>query len=274
MIEDLTEEKLLLYEFPQEQIEKLLTWKNHSCSLSNNRGQFWASNVEGKIYSGNEAKEKQYAHSLLPTHYKEPKEKFESFEDLYRHAVLADSIQQPADMRERLLQKNEHKANFDWWLQDSKRWQYGDESGYKELLTRINWVEYLTNSQQKKERFEQKERTLKKLWRPSENLPNRSAYSTLDFALFHYYKQEGGYEPPFKKEGNKTKRDAIRVQAEKYKIGLESFVNNYYSIAGKKENRLIARNISHIEKAIGMLAEFPAAKKIAESELKEAELNS
>ncbi len=87
MIEDLTNERLIHFGFSETQIERLFSWENYSCTVIGNHGYVWASNIEKKIYSGKEGREKHFSKSILPEHHKEPKEKFETFEELFRYAV-------------------------------------------------------------------------------------------------------------------------------------------------------------------------------------------
>lgn len=99
-----------------------------------------------------------------------------------------------------------------------------------------------------------------------------NAPTTMDYALFHYYKQEGKHEPAFEKTGNINKKEAMREQGKKYNLGGAAFAVCYYTIAGKKEKRITISNIPHIRKAVEMLYEYSAGKQIAEKELGEAEL--
>ncbi len=91
--------------------------------------------------------------------------------------------------------------------------------------------------------------------------------TTIDYALFHYYKQEAKCEPSF----NSPFISAVKRQGENYKVGGVAFKNAYYDIS-KKERRIRKANIPHIQKTIEMLSECPAGKVIAELELIEAEL--
>lgn len=106
----------------------------------------------------------------------------------------------------------------------------------------------------------------------SKQVIQSNAPTTMDYALFHYYKQEGKHEPAFEKTGNINKKEAMREQGKKYKLGGAAFAVCYYTIAGKKEKRITISNIPHIRKAVEMLYEYPTGKQIAEKELKEAEL--
>ncbi len=101
----------------------------------------------------------------------------------------------------------------------------------------------------------------------------QTSLTTLQYALLHYYKQEGKYEPIFESNGNITKREAINKQGEVYGVGGDSFAIQYYLIASKKQKKRITRgNIANLKKVIEFLADFPEGKTIAEKELKEAEL--
>ncbi|MBP9213531.1 MAG: hypothetical protein V9E96_01275 [Chitinophagaceae bacterium] len=48
------------FEFPPDQIERLLTWDNHEPTIQNHKGTFYASSIEGKIYTGKDAYRKIY----------------------------------------------------------------------------------------------------------------------------------------------------------------------------------------------------------------------
>lgn len=71
VIETLSEEKLTEYDCPKEVIKgseieiecmfnRLLNWNEYECFWANSKGQFWASNIENKVYSGKEALRKKY----------------------------------------------------------------------------------------------------------------------------------------------------------------------------------------------------------------------
>lgn len=70
MIEDLTIEKLIEYSFTKEQIEKLQYWDNYETALENGKEAFFASNIENKIYSGEDYYTKKNSHILFP--YNDP----------------------------------------------------------------------------------------------------------------------------------------------------------------------------------------------------------
>lgn len=100
---------------------------------------------------------------------------------------------------------------------------------------------------------------------------NKSSITTQEYALFHYYKQEGKYEPAFVKKGNLTKEGVMKKQGEAYGVGGTAFRKAHY-LAGKQNNRITKANIGHLEKVIEMLVDFPKGKVIAEIELKKAQL--
>jgi len=168
-VEELTEEKLEQYGFDKEMIERLFTWEKYECQLMNNMGYFWASNIEKKIYSGIAGKEKHFSKSLFPRHHKVSKEKFETFDELFGYAVRVGSI----NISERNYQfsyKTEeglHNLGFNIWLQNYKGWEYGNEIAYKELLTRENWVAYLSHCQKEENENKQRAENLKLKWQPS-----------------------------------------------------------------------------------------------------------
>jgi hypothetical protein len=60
MIEKLTKQKMVEFGFDKEQIEKLLTWDNYEINIVNNKGFYYASNIENKIYSETDAYTKCY----------------------------------------------------------------------------------------------------------------------------------------------------------------------------------------------------------------------
>jgi hypothetical protein len=102
---------------------------------------------------------------------------------------------------------------------------------------------------------------------------NTKEFNTIDYALFHYYKKEAKDVSEFTRTENETKREAMNKQGVEYGIGGNAFANCYYSIGLRHQKVRISReNIPHIKKVIAMLDEFPNAKKIAEKELREAEL--
>ena len=175
-IEELTKEKLEYYGFDKESIERLFTWENYECALMNNRGYFWASNKENKIYSGKAGKEKQFSNSIPPQYHSQPKEKFKTFEELFRYAVSAGSITIPENNLGKQFnyksEKSSHNFNFNVWLQNYKGWEYGNEPTYIENLTRENWVEYLTHCENEKIELEKKAQTIKKNWQPK-TLPHQ-----------------------------------------------------------------------------------------------------
>jgi hypothetical protein len=74
MIEKLTELKMVEYDFGNEQIEKLLNWDNYEINIQNSKGFFFASNIEGKIYTGKEA--------IKKVRFKDKQNAFFPFEDL------------------------------------------------------------------------------------------------------------------------------------------------------------------------------------------------
>ena len=167
-IEELTKEKLAYYGFDHLQIERLFTWKDHETALINNRGYFWASNKEMKIYSGIAGKEKHFSKSLLPEHHKLPKEKFETFDELFNYAVRVGSVKL-SEKNYNFSYKTEesaHNLGFNIWLQNYKGWEYGNKIMYKERLTRENWVEYLTYCENEKIELEKKAQIIKKNWQP------------------------------------------------------------------------------------------------------------
>lgn len=51
-IENLTKEKLIEYGFDEMHIERLFNWDNYEVNVSNNKGNFFASNIDNLIYSG------------------------------------------------------------------------------------------------------------------------------------------------------------------------------------------------------------------------------
>ncbi|HVA97386.1 MAG TPA: hypothetical protein VNG53_00710 [Bacteroidia bacterium] len=166
MIEDLTKEKLIEYGFDEENIERLFTWENYGCNLMNDRGYFFASNIEKKIYSGIEGKEKQFSQSLLPQHHKEPKEQFETFQELFKYAVLVGSIERPSNSFLYSNKESQYNWGFNVWLQNYKNWNYGDGAAYKLLLTRTTWIEYLAHCEKEQKELEQRAKELKEKWQP------------------------------------------------------------------------------------------------------------
>ena len=82
MIEKLTKQKMIEFGFDKEQIEKLLTWDNYEINIVNNKGFYYASNIENKIYSETDAHTKLYFNDetkprfpfndfdLVPTYFK------------------------------------------------------------------------------------------------------------------------------------------------------------------------------------------------------------
>lgn len=182
MIEKLTTQKLKKYGFDSESINRLTTWKKYECYLVNNRGYFVASNIEGKIYSGKEGKEKQFEKSLIPHPSAQPKEKFDTFEDLFRYAVLTESVVIPESKWGKDFsygsQERIHNLQFNVWLQNCKGWEYGNEPQYKEHLTRQTWVEYLEYCENEKNIVENRIENIKNQWRPNKiKTPSGSEYN-------------------------------------------------------------------------------------------------
>lgn len=171
MIEDITKEKLVEYGFSETQIERLFTWKDYTCAVIGDRGYLWASNIENKIYSGIEGRDKHFAKSLNPLHHKNPKEKFETFEELYNYAVLVGSIKKPKTKYEYSSNESLHQFGFNVWLQNYRGWNYGDVKHYKELLTRKSWVDYLAFCESEKRELINKAETIKTMWQPQNNQP-------------------------------------------------------------------------------------------------------
>ena len=169
-IEDLTKEKLEEYGFDAENINRLFTWEKYECFLQNNRGYFWASNIEKKIYSGVEGREKHFEKSMLPEHHKEPKEKFKTFNELFRYALSASSITIPESVLGKDFEyrnaESSHNFSFNVWLQNYKGWEYGNEEMYIERLTRENWVAYLTHCDNEKKELKRKAEKIKEQWQP------------------------------------------------------------------------------------------------------------
>ena len=178
MIEELNKKSLKKCGFDAETIERLFTWRDYECNLKTNQGYFFASNKENKIYSGKEGKQKQFDQSIFPEHHSEPKEKFKTFDELFRYAVMVGSISIPVSQLSKQFEyKNaEHSHNFSFnvWLQHFKGWEYGNEITYIENLTRENWVEYLAHCE--KEASEQKEKAekIKSNWKPKAFSPQQA----------------------------------------------------------------------------------------------------
>ena len=91
------------------------------------------------------------------------------------------------------------------------------------------------------------------------------------YALYHYYLQEGKYELLFDCYIDQKKKAAIKSKGVFYGVSENNFLNKYYSIS-KRLERVVRKNVKHIEKVIKMLENYPLAQKIAEQELTEAKL--
>lgn len=178
MIEPLTKAKLKQYGFDKQSIERLTTWKDYECEIINDRGYFFASNKEHKIYSGIEGKQKHLDKSIFPEHNSDAKEKFVTFEELFRYAVLADSITVPeSKLGKQFDYKNAesiHNFSFNVWLQNFKGWEYGNETTYIENLTRENWVEYLTHCENEKQKHNEEAEKIKSNWKPKAIPPQQT----------------------------------------------------------------------------------------------------
>ena len=55
MVEKLTKERLLKYGFALETIKRVMNWKDYPSMLKNDNGDFYACNIDKKIYSGIDA---------------------------------------------------------------------------------------------------------------------------------------------------------------------------------------------------------------------------
>jgi hypothetical protein len=196
MIEPLTTERLKYYGFDEEQIERLTNWKEYVCFLSNNRGQFFASNMEGKIYSGKHGAEKHLNKSFLPEYHTNMKENFKTFEELFRYAISVDSITIPESKLGKQFDyrsaESSHNFSFNVWLQNFKGWEYGNEITYIENLTRANWVEYLTYCEHEKQVQKEKAEKIKSNWKPKALPPQQNPTKTVklkvkQIALIHVY---------------------------------------------------------------------------------------
>lgn len=75
MIEDLTAEKLKEYGFDESSIERIMTWDNYKGQSRNNRGNFFVSKLENKIYSGTHYYEKSGNRMM----FEECKRNFENY---------------------------------------------------------------------------------------------------------------------------------------------------------------------------------------------------
>lgn len=108
---------------------------------------------------------------------------------------------------------------------------------------------------------------------PANVVVKPNTYITLQYALFHYYKQAGKHEMAFTEDSTTTIREAMKMQGIKYGVGGDAFANSFYSIClGKENNRIRKANTENIKKAIELLSDYPAGKIIAEEELKKAEI--
>jgi hypothetical protein len=92
---------------------------------------------------------------------------------------------------------------------------------------------------------------------------------TITYALFHYYLQEGKYELLFDCYIDQKKKAAIKSKGIFYGVSGNNFTNQYYAIS-KRWERVVFKNVKHIENVVKMLANYPIALKIAEQELIEA----
>lgn len=82
MIEDLTKDKLQKYGFNETKINEILKDANYECDCKNDKGQYWVSMIEAKIYSGNEYFAKGFqmifpkTADLLPEYYTRKEARF------------------------------------------------------------------------------------------------------------------------------------------------------------------------------------------------------
>ena len=60
MVEKLTKERLLKYGFALETIKRVMNWKDYPSMLKNDNGDFYACNIDKKIYSGIDALRKEH----------------------------------------------------------------------------------------------------------------------------------------------------------------------------------------------------------------------
>jgi len=182
MIEKLTKAKLIEYGFDKTSIERLLKWNNYECLLGNGRGYFFASNIEGKIYSGKEGREKHFPPLRA-------KDKFETFEDLFDYVYSLGLIESDKENRKfyREAQKSSHRLNFNIWLQTGKGWEYGNETQYKENLTKQNWIEYIEFFKDEIKRKKADLEKEKQSWKPQQTETKTDKLKVNQIALIHVY---------------------------------------------------------------------------------------
>lgn len=106
-----------------------------------------------------------------------------------------------------------------------------------------------------------------------QNKEKQEDITTAAFALKHYYQQRSGKLDAFKGTKELTKREVMKKAGIGYGVGGDAFVLAHYRLS-RKSNRISGSNIKNLKLAIRMLSGCEASLKIAEEELKEAELSN
>jgi len=157
MIEPLTKEKLKKYNFSKIQIERLFDSTDYCCYNINNDDFFYACNKERKIYSGQDGQNKYWAN--------EPKEKFETFDELILYAVKMESIDVANNIKFEAV-KSLHNYKFNSYLRNIKLVGWENFKEYQIHLTKRNWIEYYNFYLKERGNFKKDKELEKKSWQP------------------------------------------------------------------------------------------------------------
>lgn len=126
MIEDLTFELLGNYGFPKESIDRYKEWDNYeSFHVNPPKGIYWASNIEGKVYSGIEGYRKYYFRNDIPSSF--PKYCLDLFPEFIEARRLID------------LQKQKDIAGSIFILEDENKEFYSREISILEKKIEVAW---------------------------------------------------------------------------------------------------------------------------------------
>jgi len=170
MIEPITEEKLREYGFDDLMIERLKTWEDYECKMTNGTDFFYASNITGLIYTGEDGYDKFRNIGIG---------RFKTFDDMFQRAVEMKSIDLYTDpnlsasYKLALYQTDRsiYNSDFNAWLQKFKNWEYGNEPQYREFLTKEVWIEFLAYRQNQKEERLKRHETEKASWQITDKQP-------------------------------------------------------------------------------------------------------
>ena len=263
MIEPITEEKLRQYGFSDLDIERLKTWDNHECKMTNGTDFFYASNITGLIYTGEDGYDKFRNIGI---------DRFKTFDDMFQRAVEIKSIDLYTDpnlsasYKLALYQTDRsiYNSDFNAWLQKFKNWEYGNEPQYREFLTKEVWIEFLAYRQNQKEERLKRHETEKASWQVKNITEIDSREARIEKALapmMRLQKQlESGsfqdYEVDRRKclEGWQYVEPAAQSPENRYDLDKEAYIKHYFDPAHIHDTKfdeaiLIERLIKNLQAA-------------------------